>query len=325
MTTTDSRSAQWLKSNLAAIGSAAVLTVYATGWTKTKAAADLLEEQSARRLPPRRPAATVAMGQVDGTAMPRSAESPDASNSPPETESSAPTPANAAPATDASRPVAANEGAAQGGAASAARRDDTPAPRSTAPDAASNAQPSAPSPSNGSPSAPSLPNALPAPAVVASTVPPPEVATKVAAPTPAPVVKAAQLPPQTPSVAVPNSSDTRPPERELATTAIATVPASSAGATRADPNAPVRYKDGVYSGWGSSRHGDIEAYVEIKNGRITSAFISECLTQYSCSWIAKLPGWVVREQSAETDYISGATQSSNAFYYAVVAALNKAR
>ena len=56
-----------------------------------------------------------------------------------------------------------------------------------------------------------------------------------------------------------------------------------------------------------------------------SAFISECLTQYSCSWIANLPGQVVTRQSSEVDYVSGATHSANAFYYAVVDALKKAK
>ena len=83
--------------------------------------------------------------------------------------------------------------------------------------------------------------------------------------------------------------------------------------------------DGVYSGWGRSRHGDIEATIAIKNGKITEAFISQCLTQYSCSWVAALPPQVVARQSAEVDYVSGATQSTNAFYYAVIAALKKAK
>ena len=76
---------------------------------------------------------------------------------------------------------------------------------------------------------------------------------------------------------------------------------------------------------GTSRHGDIQATVSIKNGKIAEAFISECLTQYSCSWVAALPPQVVARQSAEVDYVSGATQSTNAFYYAVIAALKKAR
>jgi len=78
-------------------------------------------------------------------------------------------------------------------------------------------------------------------------------------------------------------------------------------------------------GWGSSRHGDIQAAVEIKDGEILSASIAQCLTQYSCSWIDALPPQVVTRQSAEVDYVSGATQSSNAFYYAVVNALKLAK
>ena len=85
------------------------------------------------------------------------------------------------------------------------------------------------------------------------------------------------------------------------------------------------YRDGSYSGWGSSRHGDIEATVVIEDGRITSATITRCLTRYSCSWIAHLPGQVVSRQSADVDYVSGATQSTDAFYYAVVDALSKAK
>jgi uncharacterized protein with FMN-binding domain len=84
-------------------------------------------------------------------------------------------------------------------------------------------------------------------------------------------------------------------------------------------------KDGVYYGWGTSRHGDIQASVEIKSGKIIGAYISQCLTQYSCSWVSALPGQVVQRQNAEVDYVSGATQSSNAFYYAVMDALKKAK
>ncbi|HUL71754.1 MAG TPA: FMN-binding protein [Vicinamibacterales bacterium] len=88
---------------------------------------------------------------------------------------------------------------------------------------------------------------------------------------------------------------------------------------------PGMYKDGTYYGWGTSRHGDIQATVVIEDGRITSATITQCLTRYSCSWIAHLQGQVVARQSPEVDYVSGATQSTNAFYYAVVEALGKAK
>jgi uncharacterized protein with FMN-binding domain len=92
----------------------------------------------------------------------------------------------------------------------------------------------------------------------------------------------------------------------------------------APPAKPV-YKDGTYLGWGTSRHGDIQAAVVIESGRIASATIAQCLTRYSCSWIAFLPPQVAIRQSPEVDYVSGATQSTNAFYYAVVDALSKAK
>ena len=121
---------------------------------------------------------------------------------------------------------------------------------------------------------------------------------------------------------------------DVAPPAVATTPVTPAsppptppvdsGAKTAD-TAHVQLKDGTFSAWGTSRHGDIEAAVEIKNGRIVSAFIVQCLTQYSCSWISALPPQVVTRQSAEVDYVSGATQSSNAFYYAIVESLKKAK
>ena len=85
------------------------------------------------------------------------------------------------------------------------------------------------------------------------------------------------------------------------------------------------WRDGTFTGWGTSRHGDIEATVVIANGRITSASISRCLTRYSCSWITHLQAQVVTRQSADVDYVSGATVSANAFYYAVLEALKAAK
>jgi len=101
------------------------------------------------------------------------------------------------------------------------------------------------------------------------------------------------------------------------------VQATDSATQPADQSRP--YKDGTYSGWGTSRHGDIEATVLIKDGRIAAAIISQCLTRYSCSWISQLPGQVAARQSPEVDFVSGATESTNAFYYAVVEALKKAK
>ncbi|HEY1756142.1 MAG TPA: FMN-binding protein [Bryobacteraceae bacterium] len=90
------------------------------------------------------------------------------------------------------------------------------------------------------------------------------------------------------------------------------------------PNAPT-WKDGTYLGWGTSRHGNIQAEVVIANGRIASATIAQCRTRYSCSVIDKLPPEVAQRQSPDVDYVSGATQSANAFYFAVVDALSRAK
>jgi uncharacterized protein with FMN-binding domain len=113
---------------------------------------------------------------------------------------------------------------------------------------------------------------------------------------------------------------------DLPAPAQASVSAATAPPSTAPASAPAasKYKDGTYTGWGTSRHGDIQAQVVIADGRITSATIAQCLTRWPCSWIEPLPPQVVARQSAETDYVSGATQSTNAFYYAVVQALGKA-
>jgi len=86
-----------------------------------------------------------------------------------------------------------------------------------------------------------------------------------------------------------------------------------------------RFKDGTYLGWGYCRHGDIQASVAVEAGRIVSATIARCLTRYSCSWIEALPGQVVSRQSPEVDYVSGATESTDAFHDAVADALSKAK
>jgi uncharacterized protein with FMN-binding domain len=89
--------------------------------------------------------------------------------------------------------------------------------------------------------------------------------------------------------------------------------------------AQASYKDGTFAGWGSCRHGSIQASVVIESGQIVATQITQCLTRYPCSWIAKLPGQVVTRQSATVDYVSGATESTDAFYDAISSALAAAR
>ncbi len=103
----------------------------------------------------------------------------------------------------------------------------------------------------------------------------------------------------------------------------ATAPGLRQDPTPATPKE--HWKDGTYTGWGFSPHGNIEAAVRIVGGRIVSAIISQCRTRYSCGVIELLPGQVVARQSPDVDYVSGATQSADAFYEAVAAALQKAR
>ena len=125
---------------------------------------------------------------------------------------------------------------------------------------------------------------------------------------------------ETPVPAAPSAPAPPAPEAPVSTAPLA--PQAPAAPTA--PASP-RYKDGTYFGWGTSRHGDIQAQVVIEGGRIASATIAQCLTRYSCSVIARLPPQVAERQSPEVDYVSGATQSTNAFYYAVVEALSKAK
>jgi uncharacterized protein with FMN-binding domain len=142
------------------------------------------------------------------------------------------------------------------------------------------------------------------------------------------------VPPQDPDMSVAVSTTSATPSLTGAAPAdsitlsppaitMAAPPADSA--RPADTARPAGIRDGMYTGWGTSRHGDIEATVVIEQGKITGAIISRCLTRYSCSWVAHLQQQVVARQSPEVDNVSGATQSANAFYYAVLDALAKAK
>jgi uncharacterized protein with FMN-binding domain len=111
-----------------------------------------------------------------------------------------------------------------------------------------------------------------------------------------------------------------PPTQQAA----ASVPEPLTAADSAKPGFPP-WRDGTFFGWGTSRHGDIKVGIEIRGGAIARAFISECHTRYSCSWVAHLPRQVVDRQSPNTDFVTSATESANAFYYGVVEALKLAK
>jgi uncharacterized protein with FMN-binding domain len=126
------------------------------------------------------------------------------------------------------------------------------------------------------------------------------------------------------------TSDATPPvpaETALAEPPIAVTAASApapAPAPEPPPGPAPKWRDGTYTGWGRSRHGDIEARVVIKDGRIVESGISQCLTRYSCDVIDILIPQPVQLQSPDVSYVSRATQSSDAYYFGLVEALGKA-
>lgn len=141
-------------------------------------------------------------------------------------------------------------------------------------------------------------------------------------PEPKPAPKAKK---ETPA-AEPKPSQDKPAPADTSTPIVSQpLPATVDTTTKPAADSVKVLKDGTYTGWGTSRHGDIEAAVEIKEGRIVNAYITQCLTRYSCGRIASIIPQVVARQSPEVDYVSGATQSTDAFYYAIVQALSKAK
>jgi uncharacterized protein with FMN-binding domain len=192
----------------------------------------------------------------------------------------------------------------------------------TAPDIEAAPKPAHGTPMRAEPAPPAEPLHTPEHTAAPSTQPLPS--TPVATSVPAPASASAHE--ATPSVAAPESTP-------AAASAQPPAPASPAF-TEAPPVDPSEQpfvfrgafkKDGTFLGWGYSRHGDIQASVQIENGRIVSAVIAQCLTRYSCDVIDKLPPQVAARQSADVDHVSGATESADAFYDAIVDALSKAK
>jgi uncharacterized protein with FMN-binding domain len=231
-----------IANTLVAVSSAAVMAVYAAGYTRTRSAADQLEGQSAERRPPMPGPGRISSPVADL----QPASSPKAV-----------VPLAAAPGNEKPQLIAAV-------IPPAAKKANEP----------EIAAPSAPAPATAS-------DPAPAPAAAPATT----------------------------------ASTTQPPAQTAAQAAYKAI---------IDAALPP-WKDGTYEGWGTCRHGDLAVKVVIEGGKISSAFVSQCLTRYSCDIIDKLPPQVVQKQSPEVSYISGATQSTDAYYWAVVVALGKAK
>jgi uncharacterized protein with FMN-binding domain len=84
------------------------------------------------------------------------------------------------------------------------------------------------------------------------------------------------------------------------------------------------WRDGTYTGWGTSRHGDIKAQVVIKDGRIVESSIASCETRYPCDVISTIIHQPVERQNPDVDRVSRATESADAYYYGLVDALSQA-
>ncbi len=112
------------------------------------------------------------------------------------------------------------------------------------------------------------------------------------------------------------------PPQPTATSAPSASPTSTSASTSSPTTA---YKDGTYTGMGTSRRGSVQVSVTIQSGRIASVTIGRVSTEYPVSDIARLPGEVVSRQSAQVDVVSGATFSSIAFRGAVQQALQQAQ
>jgi uncharacterized protein with FMN-binding domain len=126
-----------------------------------------------------------------------------------------------------------------------------------------------------------------------------------------------------------------PQPSEPASSAVAVVavdqseePAAEVAAAEVQAEAPAPdhkpWLDGYYTGWGTSRHGDIQAFVNIEEGKITNAGIATCETRYPCSVINHILLQPVELQGPDVDRVSRATESGDAYYYGLVAALENA-
>jgi len=108
------------------------------------------------------------------------------------------------------------------------------------------------------------------------------------------------------------------------------VPTQTQPQSQPQPQSPSQasqaaYKDGTYTGQGTSRRGDVWVQVEVAGGRISNVSITRSTLQYPLRDIAGLPQEVVDRQSAQVDVVSRATYSSMAFRQAVTQALSSAK
>lgn len=181
---------------------------------------------------------------------------------------------------------------------------------------------------------PAMPPAAPDPvSLVAPLVPPASAATlppvipPSAQPTTPPANEpAAAKPPAEPVLVAAIAAVTAAPPEELSPAPLPAAEPEAITRAQAEPEPPTEpyWRDGTFTGWGTSRHGDIKAQVVIREGRIVESSIVSCETRYPCDVISTIIPQPVQWQSPEVDRVSRATESADAYYYALVNALAEA-
>jgi uncharacterized protein with FMN-binding domain len=152
------------------------------------------------------------------------------------------------------------------------------------------------------------------------------------APAPQPVVQRQTQPTSPPSAAPTSQPQPRtpaqtPPQPAQTPAQTSAQPAQTPAQAAQIPTQALQaaYRDGTYSGQGTSRRGDVWVQVQVAGGRISNVSITRSTLQYPLRDIAGLPQQVVDRQSAQVDVVSRATYSSMAFRQAVTQALTSAR
>jgi uncharacterized protein with FMN-binding domain len=156
----------------------------------------------------------------------------------------------------------------------------------------------------------------------AATLPTPAVAAPIAAAAPAATAGAAQ--PTVVQLATPTILRGAPTPQPTAPLRGGSAPTQTATGSGSGQTVATAYKDGTYTGQGTSRRGDVWVSVQIQAGRIANVTITRSTLQYPLRDIANLPSQVVQRQSAQVDVVSRATYSSQAFRGAVSKALANA-
>lgn len=244
-----------ISNNLVAASCAAVLTVYAAGYWRTRDAARQFDTQSKGRKPAARVHRTVAIASTPALIEP---------SSPASVSGSQPHPTIASAATTAPVRTAQASGPRTRHAAATVRNEAPTAPAA------------------GSSSTVAGPDSTPTPAPAAGGI----------------VVHSIPMPAEPTAAPLPESG-----------------PAATPAAA---------WRDGTYRGYGDSPHGGVNVQVVIKNGRIIEATIEACNTRYPCELIDRLLHQTVLIQSSEVDYVSRATESSQAYAEGLAEALNTA-